>query len=370
MKSMKKSVLNFLIKIGKLFGLKKLFWRIYELIHETEKSIEYNHDDKVFGIFTDSQGNNISLHSELRNLIKPGWQSMLVPSKKPLDGCLSSNRKNDRKLVNWRTKLTSTENYLQTFSSTLIGKDVLEIGAYDGATAYALADFGANSVLASDMAAYYITQTIGGTVSEESVRNKNIELSQLRDSYAKAVNENVASRVTFYEDDICSSSIPSESIDVIVSYEVLEHITRPQDAFREMYRILKPGGIAFHEYNPFFSLNGGHSLCTLDFLWGHARLNEVDFERYIAQIRPNERAIALSFYRNNLNRMTMSQLAKYLEQVDLAPISLLPWCSRDHFKIMTLDILRQCKHIYPTAHLNDLITPTVWVLSKKDANFS
>ena len=50
------------------------------------------------------------------------------------------------------------------------------------------------------------------------------------------------------------SSVASESMDVIVSWEVLEHITSPNDAFKEMARILKKGGFAFHEYNPFFSV--------------------------------------------------------------------------------------------------------------------
>ena len=62
-----------------------------------------------------------------------------------------------------------------------------------------------------------------------------------------------------------------------------------------MYRILKPGGFAFHQYNPFFSYNGGHSLCTLDFC--HVRLSAKDFERYLKQFRKEEYEMAMNFYK-------------------------------------------------------------------------
>ena len=70
-----------------------------------------------------------------------------------------------------------------------------------------------------------------------------------------------------------------------------------------MFRILKPGGYSFHEYNPFFSFNGGHSLCTLDFMWGHVRLSSIDFPKYLKQFRPFEYDLAMRFYKENLNRM-------------------------------------------------------------------
>lgn len=45
------------------------------------------------------------------------------------------------------------------------------------------------------------------------------------------------------EDDIQTlATIPADRFDTVYSSQVLEHVPRPQDAIRQMYRILKPGG--------------------------------------------------------------------------------------------------------------------------------
>jgi SAM-dependent methyltransferase len=37
-------------------------------------------------------------------------------------------------------------------------------------------------------------------------------------------------------------SFPHNSFDLVISQDVLEHVRNPEDAFREIYRVLKPGG--------------------------------------------------------------------------------------------------------------------------------
>ena len=132
-----------------------------------------------------------------------------------------------------------------------------------------------------------------------------------------------------------------------------------------MSRILKSGGYAFHEYNPFFSVDGGHSLCTLDFPWGHARLNDEDFEKYLDEFRPDEKEVSLSFYRNNLNRMTLAHLTDCMEKNGLRPLSVIPWYSEVDQASLTNDMLEQCKTVHPTVELVDLVAPIVWVLCEK-----
>lgn len=50
-----------------------------------------------------------------------------------------------------------------------------------------------------------------------------------------------------YTGDICkeNSQIPSGRFDYVVCTEVLEHTRRPFDAAKELYRLLRPGGLLF-----------------------------------------------------------------------------------------------------------------------------
>jgi len=49
--------------------------------------------------------------------------------------------------------------------------------------------------------------------------------------------------LNLYHQDLMKISFSRESIDIIITSEVFEHITEPLKAFEEIYRILKPGGI-------------------------------------------------------------------------------------------------------------------------------
>lgn len=45
--------------------------------------------------------------------------------------------------------------------------------------------------------------------------------------------------------DIHAIPLPDASVDGVMCRSVLEHVERPADALKEMYRILKPGGLVF-----------------------------------------------------------------------------------------------------------------------------
>ena len=53
--------------------------------------------------------------------------------------------------------------------------------------------------------------------------------------------------IPFVQFDICECPLPSASLDVVVSLNVLEHIRDDQGALRQLARLLKPGGLAYIE---------------------------------------------------------------------------------------------------------------------------
>ncbi len=110
------------------------------------------------------------------------------------------------------------------------------------------------------------------------------------------------------------------------------------------------------------SVQSGYSM-------GHARLSTEDFERYLREIRPSEEQVAKRFYRDNLNRITTTDLRRHATEAGFTRLLILPWIEPRHFDELTADALADTKHSYPSCELTDLISPSVWVLLKKGKPF-
>lgn len=218
------------------------------------------------------------------------------------------------------------------------------------------------------MPEYGIRQNINKDENSiQHIKEQSEYLQNLRKATAKlySSNLNIGKKVNFFDQDIAYFNQENNTYDLIISWETLEHIINPEIALKNMFKALKPGGICFHEYNPFFSINGGHSLCTLDFPYGHVRLSPVDFESYIRIYRPKELSVALNFYYKCLNRMTISELLQYSKEVGFELLDLNYWKCTNDLDVIDKQIFEQCKENYPFLTLNDLLSKCVWILLKK-----
>ncbi len=307
--------------------------------------------------FADSRGHAFVLRSGVRDHVNPGWHSMCDPT--PATETLAQ-RESKARARGSLSDVRRFANLLRPYSGGLEDKTVLEIECYDGAHAFALAKAGTDRVVASDVSAYYVQQSIATTDADE----QSDRLVRLRTQLAASFNAST-NAVEFVQDDITASSLPSEMFDVICSWEVLEHVADPAATFSEMSRLLKPGGISIHDYNPFFCLSGGHSLCGLDFVWGHVRLNPEDFARYVRQFRPAEAEAAINFFEYNLNRMTLLMLRDLCTRAGLQELSIIPAPKQGHATLVTSTIMEQCRAVHPTVTLLDLITPRVVAIHRK-----
>jgi SAM-dependent methyltransferase len=242
---------------------------------------------------------------------------------------------------------------------------ILEVGCHDGAVAYQLAALTGAHVVASDLARYYAVQQ-PGSPDGPAVEAQLVALATLRERARIAAGADVGT-VTFVEDDVTATSLPPSTFDAILSFEVLEHVQRPSAAIAAMAGLLRPGGIMYHDYNPFFSLIGGHSLCTLDLPWGHARLDARDFERYVRTLRPAEADQALRFYRESLNRMAMADLREAFALAHLDIVAVVPWFDRAVVPHLSADTLDQVRRTYPGATFEDLAATFVTVIARRPA---
>ena len=310
--------------------------------------------------FTDRHGTVHRLDPTLRNRLKPSWRVMCDPvavAAPPTDDALRARAKKARSVVAEARKLVEAAS-----GRPLTGR-ILEIGSYDGASSFALATDPATSVVGSDLARYYVVQR-PGEPTEAEIDAQQVALATLRER-ARAIAGIDPGRVAFVEDDITASSLEAGSFDAIVSFEVLEHLARPTDGFVAMARLLRPGGVVYHDYNPFFAVNGGHSLVTLDMPWGHARLDDADVQRYLREVRPAEVDQALRFYRENLNRMTMADLRAAVDAAGLELLALVPWSQRSLVADLAPAVLADVQRVYPGVSLEDLLATFVAVIARR-----
>jgi len=313
----------------------------------------------TLGFYEDSLGNKHLLYKGLRTKIVPSWERMLTNQKRSV-----SDVNFDQLRTNSFITLNKLESVLNSYGKSITNSEILEIGCHSGSVSMALAEKGAKRVIGSEFNGYKV-----GSISEKSAQDKT-KLNEV-DEYLKEVRNELAKKyslngkVEFIDDDICHSALSPQSFDIICSWEVLEHLHDTEKAFKSISELLKVGGISIHHYNPFFCLNGGHSLCTLDFLWGHARLSEEDFLDYVNNLRPNEIEKAISFYKKGLNRMSLSDLDCALEKSGMKTLAIIPFTKEQHLRMVSEEALNQVKQLYPSITIQDLIAPAVLVISQK-----
>jgi len=52
--------------------------------------------------------------------------------------------------------------------------------------------------------------------------------------------------------------LPNDSFDIVFLFDVIEHVKRPEFTIKQCLRVLKPGGILYIEFTPYYGLLGHH----------------------------------------------------------------------------------------------------------------
>ena len=127
------------------------------------------------------------------------------------------------------------------------GKIVVDFGCFDGAITSRYGDTGATHVYGIDID---------------------------KGAIAKARQHHNRDHVTFLESDVKRMPLDDSSVDVILCYDVFEHVAHPADMLHECYRILRPGGQlligTWGWYHPF----APHLWSTMPVPWAHVFFSE------------------------------------------------------------------------------------------------
>lgn len=258
---------------------------------------------KPYATFITDNNESASLYTGLRDKVKSGWEAFFEPTRSE-DTMLFTDKDN---IMIRKKSVEAAAVVLRHYGFEIKDKEVLEIGCYDGLQSHVIVCGGAKSVIGLDVNEYGVRQS----VNMDTDMNREW-INRMRKMTNAQFPDYISSKVSFVEGDVTKMEY-TDAFDLIFSWDTLEHLIPPQKAFENMARALRKGGAMYHSYNPFFSLNGGHSPCTLDFMWGHCTMSEKDVEKYIHIFRPQEEKTAIPFFRESLNRMSLSDLQNYAD---------------------------------------------------------
>jgi len=336
-----------------------IVWRADERGAEVESGV-------ALPEFTRDNGRVIALRPGYRDKVAPHWRSMASVAGESI-AARRSPALDGAAVARTRYSIDTTVRFLASFGVDLEGKRVLEIGCGSGAHACALAEAGARQVVGIDVPEYTVLslavadpESGVSDVIEENRTNDCEVARQAFDPQGVWPEDRVQLRILDAHD-----LNASEEYDLVISWQTLEHLVDVRRALGNMSAALRPGGVMFHEYNPFCCESGGHSLCTLDFPFGHVRLTGAEFVRYVNTLRPRESTAAINFYTRCLNRMSLSDLRCYSKGAGLEILECLCWPTERG--AVGPDILRECQSNYPSLTLTDLMSTKVWFVARKPA---
>jgi SAM-dependent methyltransferase len=162
----------------------------------------------------------------------------------------------------WRTSELEAQ-YRDHFSAAdLLGKDVLDFGCGEGDLSFLVANLGARSVKAVDVDAERVES------ARERARDRKLRIQP---------EFFVASTTTKID-------LPDESVDVILCFDVLEHILDYEAVLPEWRRVLRPGGRIMIWWVPWLHPYGHHIESLVPLPWVHAFLPDSVLTRTCARV--------------------------------------------------------------------------------------
>lgn len=115
------------------------------------------------------------------------------------------------------------------------------------------------------------------TQDYDSLWNGNFK-KQLIDHYSNFGVNFDHSKCQFIKMNAEQMLFKDELFDFVISINAFEHISDPEKALYEIYRVLKPGGYAFIQFDPvYFCDTGGHMFDYINEPWGHLIYEEEEY---------------------------------------------------------------------------------------------
>jgi SAM-dependent methyltransferase len=186
----------------------------------------------------------------------------------------------------------------------LVGKNILEIGPgqqlrqarYFAATNHVVAIDLDEILISFDPVALFRTVRVNGPVRFAKTLARKLagfDRRFLRETIRQRPSLQ-GSRPQVLRQDATNTGLPSSSFDCVMSISVFEHLPDPAGVFREIRRLLRPGGVSHHLVHLYSSDSGAHDARTYT-------ADRAAFP-YWCHLRPNfQHLLAANCYVNKLS---------------------------------------------------------------------
>jgi 2-polyprenyl-3-methyl-5-hydroxy-6-metoxy-1,4-benzoquinol methylase len=186
-------------------------------------------------------------------------------------------------------------NFLARDGLSLEGRRVLDLGCGDGIISLGLASRSpAGSVIGLDL------EPVDMEFLASMAAQHGVAIEQPGLTFGVTQNEGLA--------------IPDDSVDIVITWSVFEHVSNIPGLLAEIRRVLVPGGLLFVQIWPlFFSEHGSHLWQWFDEPFSHLRLDDEEFRSQLrTRVGSQELAEAMLGLYASCNRLTLDQLGSAL----------------------------------------------------------
>lgn len=134
--------------------------------------------------------------------------------------------------------------------------------------------------------------------------------------FLKQTNPNLLEKVLFLKADGLKIPAQTSSVDVVVNYDVFEHLSNPSEIFSEIRRVLKPGGLLVVIFGPpWFHAYGAHLFEMMKAPWLHLMFSEKTWCRMGTYLK-NDGSEIKSF-KGGFNKMSVKKCKKTIKKSGL-----------------------------------------------------
>lgn len=165
---------------------------------------------------------------------------------------------------------------------------------------------------------YFSSQDTNATIGID-IKKKWIDAAK-----RYAIKKNADKKVDFVRADGADLPIKANSFDIIIMYDVMEHLPQANKVLEECKRVLKSTGLLYIQFGPpWLNPYGGHLYAYIHIPWCHLIFSEKTIINVLKKSKSSSPITEINHtitQFQNLSRMAIRKFRKVIEKIDFEEI--------------------------------------------------